>query len=90
MPFTAGTCEDCGRPTRERIKTATGRLVCRSCDDTLRAAGAAVMTGGGAGEAIAIRGWMRRARAWRLGRNQGRLPGRPEEPTDADTSTPGE
>lgn len=88
MPFTAGTCEDCGRPTRERIETATGRLICRPCRDTLQAASAAVMTGGGAGEAIAIRGWMRRARAWRLGRNLDRPPGRPDERSDGDTSPP--
>jgi hypothetical protein len=89
MPFSAGTCEDCGRPTRERIETATGRLICRSCLDTLQASSAAVMAGGGAGEAIAIRGWMRRARAWRLGKNQGRprasveRPGGEPTPPDA-------
>ena len=90
MPFSAGTCEDCGRPTRERTVTATGRRICRRCLDTLQATTAAVMHGGGAGEAIAIRGWMRRARAWRLGRTEGRPPGRPDERADGDTPTAGE
>ena len=66
MGFNAGSCEDCGQPTKHRIETATGRLVCQSCSDTILAASAAVMQGGGAGEAVAIRGWLRRARAWRL------------------------
>lgn len=89
MTFSAGTCESCGRPTHERIETGTGRLLCQGCFDTLQASSAAVMTGGGAGEAIAIRGWMRRARAWRLGRNQGRTSGRPDERSDGDRP-PGE
>jgi hypothetical protein len=66
MEFNAGTCEDCGRPAKQRIETVTGRLVCQDCADTTTAATAAGMRGGGAGEAIAIRGWMRRVRGWRL------------------------
>jgi hypothetical protein len=65
MGFNAGTCEECGQPTKERIETVTGRLVCQDCADTITAGTAAVMRGGGAGEAIAIRGWMRRVRNWR-------------------------
>ena len=49
MDFNAGSCEDCGQPTRRRIETVTGRLVCQSCADTITAASAAVMQGGGAG-----------------------------------------
>ena len=64
--FNAGMCEECGQPTKERVETATGRLVCQSCADTLLAAQAAVLQGGDAGEAVAIRGWLRRAREWRL------------------------
>jgi hypothetical protein len=66
MAFNAGPCEQCGAPTTERIETATGRLVCRGCADEVLAGSAAVLDGGGAGEAVAIRGWLRRARQWRL------------------------
>jgi hypothetical protein len=65
MEFNAGTCEECGQPTKHRIETVTGRLVCQSCADTITAASAAVIQGRGAGEAVAIRGWMRRVRNWR-------------------------
>jgi hypothetical protein len=77
VDFNAGSCEECGQPTRRRIETVTGRLVCESCSDTITAATAAGMQGGGAGEAIAIRGWMRRVRAWRLRGSVDRGPGRP-------------
>ena len=66
MEFNAGTCEDCGQPTKHRIETMTGRLVCQSCADTIVAGSVAAMQGGGAGEAVAIRGWMQRVRNWRL------------------------
>jgi hypothetical protein len=66
MEFSAGTCEDCGQPTKRRIETMTGRLVCQDCADTITAASAAVIRGGGAGDAIAIKGWMQRVRAWRV------------------------
>jgi len=77
MGFNAGVCEDCGEPTKERIETATGRLVCQSCSDSITAASAAAIQGGGAGEAIATRGWMRRVRAWRQRGSLDRGPGRP-------------
>ena len=66
MDFNAGSCEECGQPTKERVETATGRLVCQKCSDDILAASAAVALGGGAGEAVATRGWLRRAREWRL------------------------
>jgi hypothetical protein len=66
MGFNAGSCDECGRPTKERIQTATGRLVCQECSDDILAASAAVTLGGGTGEAVATRGWLRRAREWRL------------------------
>ncbi len=66
MSFNAGSCEECGQPTKERIETATGRLVCQKWSDDIIAASAAVIGGGGAGEAVATRGWLRRAREWRL------------------------
>jgi len=66
MEFNAGACENCGQPTKHRIETVTGRLVCQDCADTITAGSAAGMRGGGAGEAIAIRGWLQRVRNWRL------------------------
>jgi ribosomal protein L37AE/L43A len=66
MSFNAGSCDECGQPTKERIETATGRLVCQKCSDDITAASAAVVLGGGAGEAVATRGWLRRVREWRL------------------------
>jgi hypothetical protein len=59
-----GLCEQCGTPSRERVETVTGRLLCPDCADTVTAGTAALMTGGGAGEAVAIRGWLRRIRRW--------------------------
>jgi hypothetical protein len=69
MAFSAGSCENCGRPAHDRVETSSGRLVCQSCSDDILAGAAAVVTGGGAGEALAIRGWLRRARQWRPGRS---------------------
>jgi len=69
MAFSAGACENCGTPVRERVETATGRFVCQSCSDEILAGSAAVLSGGGVGEAVAIRGWLRRVREWRLGRS---------------------
>jgi hypothetical protein len=67
MEFNAGPCEDCGQPSKHRIETMTGRLVCQSCaGDRLVAGSTAVIQGGGAGEAVALRGWVQRIRNWRL------------------------
>lgn len=66
MRFNAGSCEECGQPSKERVETATGRLVCQKCSGDILAASAAVARGGGAGDAVATRGWLRRAREWRL------------------------
>jgi ribosomal protein L37AE/L43A len=68
MGFNAGSCDECGQPTKERVETATGRLVCRKCSDDIIAASAAVIRGGGAGDAVAALGWLRRTREWRLRR----------------------
>jgi len=57
MSFSAGSCEECGQPTKERSETATGDLVCQKCSDGIIAASAAVIGGGGAGQAVATRGW---------------------------------
>jgi len=59
-----GLCEECHQPSRERLPTITGRLLCRSCHQTVTAGAAAMMSGGGIGEAVAIRGWLRRIRRW--------------------------
>ena len=66
MGFSAGMCEQCGQPAKERVETASGRLVCQRCADDVVAGSAAVIRGGDAGEAVAIRGWLRRVREWRL------------------------
>jgi ribosomal protein L37AE/L43A len=66
MEFNAGSCEECGQPTKERVETAIGRLVCQKCSDDILAASAVVIRGGGAGDAVATSGWLRRAREWRL------------------------
>ena len=47
-----------------RVETVTGRLVCQACADTITAMTAAVMTGGDGGDAVAVRGWLRRIRRW--------------------------
>lgn len=73
MSAPPGVCDKCGTPARERFETLTGRLVCQACADDTNAGTAALLTGGGAGGAFAIRGWMRRARAWRR-RGQGHRP----------------
>jgi len=67
MEFSAAqvVCEKCGKPVRERIETATGRHVYQDCLEDVQAGAAAVMTGGGPAEAVAIRGWLQRVRAWR-------------------------
>ena len=59
-----GLCEQCRQPSRDRIATVTGRLLCPDCADTVTAGTASLMTGGGTGEAAAIRGWLRRIRLW--------------------------
>jgi hypothetical protein len=66
MEFSVGICDSCGQPAKERTETATGRRVCQSCADDLSSTSAALMIGGGVGHAVAIRGWLRRARSWRL------------------------
>lgn len=47
MSFNAGSCDECGQPTKERIETAAGRLVCQRCSDDIIAGSAAVILGGG-------------------------------------------
>jgi hypothetical protein len=69
MAFSAGTCENRGTPVRERLETATARFVCQSCSDEILAGSAAVLSGGGVEEAVAVRGWLRRVREWRLSRS---------------------
>ena len=59
-----GVCEQCGTPTRERFKTVTGRLLCQTCADDVTAMSAALMTGGDAGDAVSVRGWLARVRRW--------------------------
>jgi hypothetical protein len=80
MAVPPGLCDVCGTPAHHRTETVTGRLVCEDCADDITASTAAVLTGGtglpaDVGETVAIRGWMRRARQWRLG-NRGHRPGR--------------
>ena len=58
-----GVCETCGTPSRDRQQTGTGRWLCQSCHDDLLASSASVVRGTGIGEAVAIRGWLRRVRA---------------------------
>jgi hypothetical protein len=73
MAVRPGLCDTCAAPSHERVETATGRLVCQDCADDITASTAAVLTGApglaaDVGEAIAIRGWIRRMREWRTGR----------------------
>jgi hypothetical protein len=42
-----------------------GRLLCPRCADELLGASAALIAGGGVGEAIATVGWLRALRQWR-------------------------
>ena len=81
-----GVCENCGTPARERVETMTGRAVCQSCADSITATTAAMLTGerglsADAGEAVAIKGWMRRVRQWRQ-RGAGPEAGRPKQDGD--------
>jgi hypothetical protein len=63
--FNAGLCTNCETPARERFQTVTGRLLCQRCADQLLGASAALIAGGGIGEAIATVGWLSRLRGWR-------------------------
>ena len=83
MAIPPGLCDKCGAPAHHRTETATGRRVCGDCADELIASTAAGLTGASGlaadvGEAVAIRGWMRRVREWRLG-GRGHRPGRSGE-----------
>ena len=65
MGFNAGLCTKCDKPSHQRVETVTGRLLCPDCADELFGASAALISGGGIGEAIATAGWLKRLREWR-------------------------
>lgn len=58
-------CDQCGKTFAEEPTRTATRTLCGECGEKWSGAAAALIAGGGVGEAIATEGWFQSLRRWR-------------------------